>query len=419
MCAVHRLDQGDRMRDYIGVDWADAEHAVWVEDDAGTKVLSRTVPQTVEGLADFGRWLDERRAAGHELWAAIEKPEGRIVDFLLDHGVVVFAINPLTVDRARDRFRVSGAKSDPFDARVLATFLRTDHGHLTPLRPSSEAAQELKGLTRDYARQVRQQTRLLNQLTATLKAYYPRALEVVADLKTQWGRAFLRDYPTAGRVAGLTERRWQRWARAHRLTGDRAAELWAILAQPQLAVPEHVVRVHARRLDALLAQLDVTVRAVETYREVITDFFARMPGATWATTLPGGSTGMTVPRLYAELGDAAGRWATFQHLQSHAGSVPVTDRSGKQVVVRFRFACNRHLRDAVHQFALQSLQHSEWARAYYDRCRRGGHRHHHAVRALAAKWLKIIFVLWSRGVAYDETYHLATMARQHLRQKIA
>ena len=209
------------MRDYLGVDWADAEHAVWVEDDAAAKVLSRTVPQTVEGLADFGRWLDERRAAGRELWAAIEKPEGRIVDFLLDHGVVVFPINPKAVDRARDRFRMSGAKSDSFDARVLAGFLRTDHGHLSPLRPSSEAAQELKGLTRDYTRQVRQQTRLLNQLTTALKAYYPRALEVAEDLTSAWGRAFLRAHPTPAALAQLTERRWQRWARPHRLSDER------------------------------------------------------------------------------------------------------------------------------------------------------------------------------------------------------
>ena len=404
------------MRDYLGVDWADAEHAVWVEDEAGTKVMSRPVPQTVDGLSEFGRWLDERRAAGREVWAAIEKPEGRIVDFLLDHGVVVFAINPKAVDRARDRFRMSGAKSDPFDARVLATFLRTDHGHLSPLRPSSEAAQELKGLTRDYTRQVRQQTRLLNQLTATLKAYYPRALEVVDDLKSRWGRAFLRDYPTPAALATLTERRWQQWARAHRLSAERATELWAIVERPQLPVLTHVVRVQARLVGTLGAQLDVTVGAVEAYREAIADFFAGMPAAAWATSLSGGRSGTTVPRLYAELGDAAGRWQTFRHLQGHAGAVPVTDRSGKQVLVMFRYACNMHLREAIHQFALQSLQQSEWARAYYDRCRRRGHRHHHALRALAAKWLKIIFVLWSRRVAYDETYHLATMARQHLRQ---
>jgi transposase len=404
------------MRLYIGVDWADAADAVWVEDDAGKKLLSRSVPHTVEGLRDWGRWLDERRAEGHDVWAAIERPEGRTVDFLLDHGVVVFPINPRVVDRIRDRFRMSGAKSDPFDARVLASFLRTDHGHLSPLRPSSESAQELKGLTRDYARHVRQQTRLLNQVTATLKAYYPRALELCDDLKSEWGRAFLREYPTPEALARLTERRWQRWARDHRLRAERAAELWPIIQRPQLALPAHVVRVKARLLHALLEQLAVTIRTVQAYTETITDFFAGMPGPNWAASLPGAASGTTVPSVYAELGDAARRWQTFRHLQGCSGTVPVTERSGKVASVKFRFACNHYLRQAVHQFAFQSLTKSEWARAYYDRCRKRGHRHHHALRALAAKWLKIIFVLWSRQVAYDENRHLATMARQQLRQ---
>jgi hypothetical protein len=214
----------------------------------------------------------------------------------------------------------------------------------------------------------------------------------------------------------LTERQWQRWAREHRLRGERAAELWEVLRRPQLPLPAHVVRVNARLLGTLLDQLEVTVQAVEAYRAAIADFFATMPAAKWVASLPGAQSGTTVPTLYAELGDAAGRWQTFRHLQGHAGTVPVTERSGKYAIVKFRFACNMHLRQAAHQFAWQSLTKSEWARAYYDQCRRRGHSHHHALRALAAKWLKIIFVLWSRQVAYDETYHLATMARQHLRQ---
>jgi len=179
------------MRDYMGVDWADREHAVWVEDEQGAKVAELTVQHTAEGLSEFGRWLYERRAQGSELWAAIEKPDGRVVDFLLDHGVVVYPVNPKALDRARDRFRMSGAKSDPFDARVLAAFLRTDHPHLRPLLPNSEPAQELKLLTRDYQRMVRQQTRLVNQLTATLKEYYPRPLELFEELTTSLARAFL------------------------------------------------------------------------------------------------------------------------------------------------------------------------------------------------------------------------------------
>jgi transposase len=105
-----------------------------------------------------------------------------------------------------------------------------------------------------------------------------------------------------------------------------------------------------------------------------------------------------------------------QQLQGHAGAVPVTERSGKAHVVKFRFACNKHLRVAVHQLALQSLRFSEWARAYYDRCRQRGHTHHHALRALGARWLKIIFAMWSRHVPYDEQHHLANIARHHLRQ---
>ena len=404
------------MRYYLGVDWADQTHAVWVVEEGGTKVAARTVPHTVEGFSAWGRELDEWRAQGIELWAAIERPEGRVVDFLLDHGVVVYPVNPKALDRARDRFRQSGAKSDPFDARVLADFLRTDHSHLQALQPSSEAAQELKLLTEDCQRQVRQQTRLVNQLTATLKAYYPRALEV-AELTTALAREFLHAHPTPEAVAALTAHRWQRWARAHRLSEARTRELWSVLQQPQLAVPAHVVRAKARLMRSLVAQLLPVVTTIGEYRKAIEDFFARMPAAQWARTLPIGDHGITAPTLWARLGDAPGRWESFRHLQAQAGAVPVTIRSGKQQRgVHFRFACDKSLRYVVDQVAFLSLHWSEWARAYYDQQRARGHHHRQALRALGAKWLKIIFVMWQRQVPYDEQYHLATMTRQQLRR---
>jgi hypothetical protein len=186
----------------------------------------------------------------------------------------------------------------------------------------------------------------------------------------------------------------------------------------EIDVPAHVVRVKARRGAVLLEQLEVTSRAVDAYRQGVEDFFASMPAAKWAGTLPGGHSGTTVPALWAELGDAPGRWLTAQHLQGHAGTVPVTERSGKALVVKFRFACNTHLRAAVQQLAFLSLRRSTWARAYYDRCRARGHAHQHALRALGAKWLKIIFALWTRHLPYSEEYHLASIARHHLRQPV-
>lgn len=139
-------------RYYLGVDWADRFDQVWVGDAEGNKVWESKVAEKVEELVEFGRWLDEQRSVAIELWAAIEKPAGRIVDFLLDHGVVVYPVNPKALDRARDRFRMSQSKSDNFDAYVLAQFVRTDHAHLRALKPNSEQAQELKLLTRDLHR---------------------------------------------------------------------------------------------------------------------------------------------------------------------------------------------------------------------------------------------------------------------------
>jgi transposase len=318
---------------YLGVDWADEFHQVWVSDPDGKKVIEKKVVENVEGLAEFGRWLDERRAQQIELWASIEKPHGRIVDFLLDHGVVVYPVNPKALDRARDRFRMSQSKSDGFDAYVLAQFLRTDHGHLRALKPNSDPAQELKLLTRDQQRLVRQKTRLLNQLTTTLKEYYPQPLEVFSDLESNIALDFLKQYPTPHDLSKLTRRQWNRFAkREHHLGEERCKELWEKLNQPQLEVPEHVVRAKARLLEVVVVQLKTLRDAVESYNERVRSFFACMPAAELVKALPGAKTGTIVATLWAELGDAKDRWESFRHLQAEAGVVPVTKASGKSRV---------------------------------------------------------------------------------------
>lgn len=123
--------------------------------------------------------------------------------------------------------------------------------------------------------------------------------------------------------------------------------------------------------------------------------------------------------IWAELGDAAGRWESFRHLQAEAGVVPVTKSSGTSRVVHFRFACNKHLRYALYWFSFVSLNHSQWAKVYYRQQRAQGHTHPQALRALGAKWLKIIFVLWRDHKAYDEKLHLANIALQKMRQAAA
>jgi len=397
---------------YLGLDWGSESHAVWVVSETGEKIWAAEVEETAEGLAGFGRRLYEWHGGGIVVWAAIEKPEGRIVDFLLDHSVVVYPINPKAIDRARDRFRASGSKSDPFDAHVLAEFLRTDHRHLRPLVPNSPEAQELKLLTTDYRRVERQQTRLFNQLRATLKECYPRPLEMFPNLNTSTALDFLAQYPTPAALSELTPQAWREFVREHRLHKDRSAELWELAKARQVPIPAHVVRAKARLIRVLAAQLETVRAGVEEYQSEIAHFFASMPAAKTARSLPGGKTGVIVPTIWAEIGDAAGRWESFRHLQAQAGSVPVTKRSGKSKLVQFRYACNKRLRHALDLFAFTTLRRSTWASAYYQQQRARGRHHHEALRALAAKWLKIIFVIWSRQVPYIEEHHLANINRQ-------
>ena len=404
-------------RYYMGVDWGDRLHQVYVGDEDGKKVREMKLQESPEGLAEIGRWLDEKRAEGFELWAAIEKPQGRIVDFLLDHGVEVYPVNPKAVDRVRDRYRMSGSKSDAFDAYVLAEFLRTDQVHLRALRPSSEKAQELKMLSRDQRRVVRHKTRFLNQLTTTLKEYYARPLEVFEDLETEIALDFLQRYPTPAHLSALTRKQFNRFAtKQHHLSKQRCEELWEKLNKPQLAVPEHVVRAKAQLVEVLIEQLRAAIKAVKIYNHKVESFFASSPAAQFAKTLPGGKSGTLVAAVWAELGDAQGRWESSRHLQAEAGAVPVTKASGKSRVVHFRFACNKHLRYTMYWFSFVSLNHSEWAKLYYRGQRDNGHSHHQALRALGAKWLKIIFVMWRDHKPYDENYHLANIARQKMRQ---
>ena len=404
-------------RYYLGVDWADQSHQLYVSDESGRKIRELEVQQTADGLAELGRWLEESRGQGIELWAAIEKPEGRVVDFLLDHGVVVYPVNPKALDRARDRFRMSPSKSDGFDAYVLAEFLRTDHAHLRALEPNSAEGQELKMLTRDHQRLGRQKTRLLNQIGITLKEYYPVPLEVFESLDTKIALDFLKAYPTPQALSKLTRRGWKRFAkRDHHLSEARCSELWDKLNKPQLAVPTHVVRAKAKLLAALVMQLEASVKAVDSYSQEVQSFFAAMPAAEIAKTLPGGKSGTTVASIWAELGDAPKRWNSFRHLQAEGGAVPVTKASGKSRMVQFRFACNKHLRQAMYWFSFNSLQRSEWAKKYYRNQRAKGHSKHESLRVLGAKWLKIIFVMWRDHKPYDENYHLANIARQMMRQ---
>ena len=158
----------------IGVDWSEDRHDICVLDEAGHRILTRSYEETADGFAELGRTLDEWSTKGIELVACIEKPEGRIVELLLDHRVKLYPINPKSLKEARTIHRVSRSKSDTFDAFVLADYVRTHYQTLTPLSPNSDQMAELKMLVRDYDQQVRHKRRMTSQIRSDLKTFYPR-----------------------------------------------------------------------------------------------------------------------------------------------------------------------------------------------------------------------------------------------------
>lgn len=145
-------------------------------------------------------------------------------------------------------------------------------------------------------------------------------------------------------------------------------------------------------------------------RKRIMKAFPAHPDMTWWNTIPGAQL-LTGARLLAWIGDDRGRFPTANTLQATAGTVPVTRRSGKSRSVEFRHACSHKLRKAADDLARQSVKKSQWAREYYDEQLTRGHSSARSYRALANRWLSIIWKLWQTNTAYDEQIHLANRAR--------
>ena len=207
----------------VGIDWADKEHVYCLMDDAGTTLSTGTIEHTAEGLEHFMTAVRARVQGPNDVLVALETSHGPLVGALLDQGFTVYAINPKAVERHRERFRISGAKSDLRDAWVLATILRTDRPLYRPLTPDSEMAQELRTLTRDRADLVRTRTMLSNQLTACVKTYFPEFLTLFPDPDRPVALALLQTFPTRERLQAVSPARLETFLRRHHCPHSQSA----------------------------------------------------------------------------------------------------------------------------------------------------------------------------------------------------
>jgi transposase len=386
---------------YAGTDWADDHHDLVVLDEQGRQVRTLRVAHTPAGLAQLTAALEQICGSEAKLHLAcfVETNRGLLIAALLEAGLPVYPVNPKTVDRRRS---ASGAKSDPLDAYLLAKTGRSDLLDLRRLRPDSALIAELKTLTRDQAALIESQTRLVNQLTACLKAYYPVALQLFSKLQQRSTLLFLQTYPTPEVAMAASQQQIAEVLKKakHAKAEQAAATILATLHQPHLTADAITTRTKSRLMLVWVKQLLPLLEEIAAYDEEITRLFLTHEDNEVFSSLPRAGQRLA-PRLLAEIGDDRSRYAKTASLQALAGTSPVPYESGKYSKPHRRYACVKPLRNALQQFAWQSTQSESWARAYYQRKRQEGKSHWEAVRALANVWVRILFAIWKKKEGYQ------------------
>jgi transposase len=385
---------------FCGIDWADDHHDALTIDEKGRQAGSIRVAHSPEGLKQLDAYLAGIAGPDREQMACIvETKHGLLIAHLLEHGWPVYPVNPRTVERRR---APSGAKTDTIDAYLLAKTGRADFADLRRLNPDSALIAELKTLTRDQDALIQMQTRLVNQLTACLKAYYPVALELFSQLQQPSTLHFLRTYPTPQKAQSASVEQLTATLKQARYPGARQAaqQMAQRLQQPHLMANEITTRTKSRLMQALLAQLEPLLQQIADYDKEIERLFLMHADSEIFQTLPGAGKRLA-PRLLAEMGDDRTRYAAASSLQALAGTSPVLFQSGTYSKAHRRLGCSKPLRNALQQFAWQSTRLEPWAREYYQRKRAQGKSHTVAVRALANVWVRILFALWMKREAYQ------------------
>ena len=383
---------------FVGLDWAEDHHDVFVEDDTGRRLGGGRLPEGVAGVARFHELV-----AGHvddpvDVVVATETDRGLFIGALVAAGYSVVAVNPMSTSRYRERHSTSGAKSDPGDAKVLADLARTDAHNHRRVAGDSELAEAVKVLARAHQTMIWSRQRQTNQLRSTLREFYPAALEAFDELAGRDALAVLAIAPNPAAGRGLSR---SKIAAALRRIDERAIEIQTAFRTEQLQAPALVADAMGATVTALVAVIAEMQTQIERLETELADRFEQHPDAKIIRSLPG--LEMTLgARVLAEFGDDPNRYADAKSRKNYSGMSPITRASGKHHVVLARYARNRRLADACYQWAFATLTTSPGARAFYDQRRAAGDTHHRALRALGNRLVGILHGCLRHHTHYDE-----------------
>jgi transposase len=394
---------------FLGDDWAEADHDVELQDDQGRVLARRRLSEGVAGLTALHALIADHLEEDEEpesVLVGIETDRGGWVHALVAAGYLVYAINPKQVARYRERHTISGAKSDPGDAHVLAEIVRKDRDHHRAVAGDSEQADAVKTVARTHQTMIWTRQRQANQLRSMLREFYPAALEAFGDdLAGRDALAVLAiaPTPTAGRT--LTRSRLisvLRKAGRQRNLQARAEEILTVLRAEHLGLSDALTEAYGLSIRSLVAVLTTMVTQTAVLEGEVERCFGQHPDAEIITSQPG--LGVVLgARVLAEFGDDKDRYADAKARRNYAGTSPITKTSGTRRVVLARYVRNKRLADALHQQAFAALTASPGARSFYDHHRARGATHHQALRALSNRLVGILDGCLRHHTTYDET----------------
>jgi transposase len=398
---------------YVGIDWADTKHDICLQAAGDTRRESCCIPHQVVAIDEWAHTVYRR--FGGPVAVALELAKGPIVAALQKYEFfVLFPINPATLAKYREAFQPSGAKDDPGDAELALDLLLHHPERFGALRPQSAAMRSLVSLVERRRQLVGDQTRLTNRLCDTLKQYYPQALEWFDDRGTVLFCDFLDRWPTLRSVKQARTATLEAFFHVHHSCSARrtSARIGSIRGAAALTEDPAIIGPCRLHVLALVAQLRVVLAAIAQFEHEIATVARTLPDYALFKSLPGAGAQLA-PRLLAAFGEQRERFRNADEIQKYAGIAPVTERSGKKSWVHWRLQCPKFLRQTFVEWAAQTITRSFWAGAYYRQQQRAkGSSHHIAVRALAFKWIRVLYRCWQTRTPYNETVYLNALGKR-------
>jgi transposase len=385
------------------VDWAAKTHAACIVDATGHVLVQFTVEHTAAGLASLVRQFQRQHVAR----VAIERPDGPIVEALLEADLEVVVVSSRAVKALRTRYGLAGNKADQSDAYILADCLRTDGHRWASLQSDTPQTLALRASVRGRKDLVAMRVATANQLRAHLQLVFPAVVGLFAEIDSLITLRFLERFPSADKAVWLSERRLQAWLHANAYSGRRtASELLDRLRTAPPGVQGATAEAQAVVTRSLVRVLRVLVAEIAELETHIREQLALHPDGPIFQSLPRAGT-VRAASLLVEIGDCRARFPTPETLAALAGAVPSTRASGQHRVVTFRWTCDKKLRDALVDFAQDSVRASPWAEQLYRRHRQASKTHPHAARIVTRAWIGVIWRCWQDHQPYNPAQHRA------------